>query len=514
MSNTIENEITSLNANKQTEDKFATFTLKYQKLIDSASKDRLNNRNYIDDYWGYSRWIHRDPKTGAYSREDIDNVLDSESLESKIKLSRYFFEHNGFYRRILLHYATILKYIGILIPNPTFGLNLSKDSIKKKYNNAVNFIDTANLPALYTRFAIRALRDGTYYGIISDVSNKGLVILDLPTTYCRSYYIDSDGNDVLEFNVSYFDTITDEVIRENTLSVYPEEVSNWYKRWKKGKVTYWCPVPAEIAIYLPLIDGIPTFLELIPAVLDYEESKAINKARDLNEIRKIIVQKIPHLTDGGLLFEPDEAEYIHKGTVNMLKDDANVSVLTTYADVDAIVAHSNNDNALNSVDKALKNVYAESGSSSQLFGTDSNLSLETSINNDMALMMTLVKRIDALITRVINLKFGKSEVSFIYETLPISYYNESKYIENALKLASSGYSFIIPSLAMGISQGELINVKDLENDVLKLSDKLIPLSTSYTQSGNSPGRPALSPEEKSEKTVANEISLDNGGNTN
>ena len=30
MSNTIENEITSLNANKQTEDKFATFTLKYQ----------------------------------------------------------------------------------------------------------------------------------------------------------------------------------------------------------------------------------------------------------------------------------------------------------------------------------------------------------------------------------------------------------------------------------------------------------------------------------------------------
>lgn len=339
--------------------------------------------------------------------------------------------------------------------------------------------------------------------------------MDLPTKYCRSYYIDSDGNDVLEFNVSYFDSITDEVIRENTLSVYPEEITNWYRRWKKSKVaTYWCPVPAELAIYLPLIDGIPTFLDLIPAVLDYEESKAINKARDLNEIRKIIVQKIPHLADGGLLFEPDEAEYIHKGTVQMLKDDANVSVLTTYADVDAIVAHSNNDNALNSVDKALKNIYAESGSSSQLFGTDSNLSLETSINNDMALMMTFVKRVDALITRIINAKFGKSEVSFIYQTLPISYYNESKYIENSMKLANSGYSFIVPSLAIGISQGELLNLKDLENDVLKLGDKLIPLSTSYTQSGNSPGRPALSPEEKSEKTVANEISLDNGGNTN
>ena len=493
---------------KKTTEQIASFTKAYQQLINSA--DTKKTSNFIEDYFGYSRWLHRDPKTGAFSREEIDRIIDSESLEEKIKLSRFFFEHNGFYRRILMHYATILKYIGILVPNPVFGTNLSKDSVKKKYTNAVNFIDTANLPSLFTRFAIKALRDGTYYGIISDVSNKGLVILDLPTTYCRSNYIDSDGNDVLEFNVQYFDTIIDDEIKENTLRVYPEEVSNWYRRYKKGKVKYWCPVPAELAIYLPLIDGIPTFLELIPAVLDYEESKAINKARDLNEIRKIIVQKIPHLTDGGLLFEPDEAEMIHKGTVKMLKDDSNVSVLTTYADVDAIVAHSANDNALNSVDKALTNIYAESGSSSQLFGTDSNLSLETSINNDMALMMTFAKRIDALITRIINAKFGKSEVTFLYQILPISYYNESKYIENSLKLANSGYSFIIPSLALGITQGELLNLKDLENDVLKLGDKLIPLSTSYTQSGNSPGRPALSPEEKSEKTIANEKSLDGG----
>ena len=113
-----------------------------------------------------------------------------------------------------------------------------------------------------------------------------------------------------------------------------------------------------------------------------------------------------------------------------------------------------------------------------------------------------------------NDKFSNGEVDFNYELLPITYYNESKYIENSLKLANSGYSFIIPALAMGISQNEIVNIKDLENDVLKLSDKLIPLSTSYTQSGNSPGRPALDPQDKSEKTVANEVSLDKGGNTN
>ena len=123
-----------------------------------------------------------------------------------------------------------------LIPNPSFGLKLSKPSITKKYKNAVNFLDNAKLPSLFIHFAIKALRDGTYYGLISNVSNKGLVILDLPTKYCRSNYIDSDGNDVLEFNVQYFDSIIDLDIRENTLSVYPEFIVNWYRRYKKGKV--------------------------------------------------------------------------------------------------------------------------------------------------------------------------------------------------------------------------------------------------------------------------------------
>jgi hypothetical protein len=51
----------------------------------------------------------------------------------------------------------------------------------------------------------------------------------------------------------------------------------------------------------------------------------------------------------------------------------------------------------------------------------------------------------------------------------------------------------------------------LENDLLKLHDKLLPLSSAYTQSGDGTGkvgRPALDLEEKSVKTIQNEESLD------
>jgi hypothetical protein len=60
---------------------------------------------------------------------------------------------------------------------------------------------------------------------------------------------------------------------------------------------------------------------------------------------------------------------------------------------------------------------------------------------------------------------------------------------------------LIPSLALGITQKDLVNLKDLENKSLKLLEKLIPLSSAYTQGSGEVGRPALSNEEKSDKTI-------------
>ena len=40
------------------------------------------------------------------------------------------------------------------------------------------------------------------------------VILDLPAEYCRSNFRDFHGNDVIEFNVLYFNTIIDEDVKK------------------------------------------------------------------------------------------------------------------------------------------------------------------------------------------------------------------------------------------------------------------------------------------------------------
>jgi hypothetical protein len=106
--------------------------------------------------------------------------------------------------------------------------------------------------------------------------------------------------------------------------------------------------------------------------------------------------------------------------------------------------------------------------------------------------MYLANKFARFITNIINDNFANSNISFKYTILPITHQNETKYIDGSYKLATAGYSLIVPALAQGLSQRDLVNIKDLENDVLGLTDKLIPPKTSFTdggEEGSEGGRP-------------------------
>ena len=454
-----------------------------------------------------------------YTPEEIDNILDHGSLQSQQQLSRDFFAKNSLYKRILLHYATVLTYEGILIPNPSFGKQLSTMHISKQYYKALDYVSRLNLKEVLTRISLRALIYGAYYGIIATLSKTEFSIIDLPYNFSRSRFKDINGNDIVEFDTSYFNTITDTDLRTTVLNTYPKIVKKHYKQWTDGKVSSsWLPIPVEFGICFPFTDdGRPLCLDVIPATLQYDQAVDTEQERELEEIRKIIVQKLPHLNDGQLVFEPDEALEMHTGTVNMLSHNKNLSVLTTYGEVDAIISRTAAENASTALEKMLQNVYAEAGTSSQIFAPTGSQALEISIKNDMSLMMILGNKYSRFITYILNQLFANGNISFTYSILPINYYNQSDYITDALKLAQSGYSFLLPAIGLGLTQRDIINLKDLENNELKMSEILIPLSSSYTQSGsavtdaNPVGAPEKDLEDKSSKTIQNEDAIDNQG---
>lgn len=497
----------------------------------SKAKDRMIATN--DNAYGTNRstyWSHRETLRD-YTSDEVHAIINSGSSSEQQRLSRSYFHKGGYYTQIVLHYATLLTYAGLLIPNPSAGKNLSTSHIQKRYYNAMDYIERMQLPTFLTNCAVRALTDGCYYGIVTELEKSVFTTIDLPAEYCRSNFKDQNGNDVIEFNLAYFNSISDKDARKVALAAYPKIISKAYREWTSGKRGPWFIVPSDIAICFPLLSGRPPFLSVIPATIDYDEAVITDRERDLEEIRKIIVQKIPHLSDGRLLFEPDEALEIHNGTVGMLKGNKNISVMTTYADVDAITSKTQADGTTNTLEKMEKNIYAQAGVSSEIFTSSGSSSLDSSLRNDMAFMMLLANKFAAYVTNLLNRKYSNTNITFKYIILPVTYHNYDKFVDTSFKLVGSGYSFLMPAIALGLSQKDLGNLKDLENNILKLGEKLIPPSTSYTQTGDgtsngdggedndSSGKPAQTdvdeggrPEkedgEKADTTLKKEKSLD------
>ena len=453
-----------------------------------------------------------------YTPEKIERIITSGSLAEQQALSRNFFYKDGYYKQIIIHYATLLKYAGLLIPNPSLGKKLSTSHISKRYYNALDYVEKMNLPVFLTDCATRALIDGCYYGVIVQLDKQNFSVLDLPSGYCQTRYKDLNGDDLIEFDVSYFNSIVDLTAKEQALVSYPKFIRDAYKKWQKQKSSNsWVIIPSDIGICFPFFDGRPLFLSVIPASLEYDDAIQTERDRDAEEIRKILVQKIPHLQDGRLLFEPDEAAEMHAGAVGMLKGNKNISVLTTYADVDAVVSKTTGESTSKTLEQIEKNIYAQAGVSGQIFSSTGSSTLDASIKNDIALMMYLANKFSRFITNSINRIYGNTNITFKYQILPVSIHNMDKFVDQSFKLSGSGYSYLLPVVALGLSQRDIVNLKELENDVLKLGEKLIPLSSSYTQSSDNPtGRPKLDDSEKAEKTIKNEESLDNqaGGGSN
>jgi hypothetical protein len=134
----------------------------------------------------------------------------------------------------------------------------------------------------------------------------------------------------------------------------------------------------------------------------------------------------------------------------------------------------------------------------------------------MAFMQGLIDKYSIFVTEILNMLFSNKKVNFKYTILPITYHNAFKYTDNALKLANAGYSFLLPAVAMDLSQRDLTNIKELENDILELPQLLIPLQSAFTQGAADPdaqgaGGIAKEQNEKAETTLAKEESLDKGG---
>jgi len=204
------------------------------------------------------------------------------------------------------------------------------------------------------------------------------------------------------------DKFPDPAYRIKVLKLFPEEFGKGYELYKKGKLgpdesctlenNQYCRLygwylldPACTVKFNVNGSDMPIFANVLPAILDLDAAQDLDRKKQMQKLLKIIVQKLPMDKNGDLIFDVDEARDIHNTAVAMLRRAVGVDVITTFADVDSIdISDKNTSTTDDDLKKVERQVYNASGTSRNLFNTDSNLSLEKSILDDESTMRNLI----------------------------------------------------------------------------------------------------------------------------
>ena len=96
------------------------------------------------------------------------------------------------------------------------------------------------------------------------------------------------GKDIIEFDLTYFNSISEESERKKVLKSFPKCFAKAYKEFERGGKS-WFYIPTNISVYFSFLDGRPAFLDIIPATIYYDTAIANELDREAEEIKKIIV---------------------------------------------------------------------------------------------------------------------------------------------------------------------------------------------------------------------------------
>ena len=483
----------------------------------------------------YNRWGYHgtDPVREDFSLDEIQEIIRSGDIDSLRELSRYFYRTNSMYRNNIDFLACLPTYDTVVIPVYQEGKG-SKAQIIKAFYNACEFVDRMDIPNTFCRITKQWLKNGIYYGVLRTEGDK-VTIQDLPLTYCRTRFKDFNNLNILQFNLNYFFTINDEEMRKESIATFPEQVQKaWRLFISKGKkYDPWVLLPAASGgiSFSFTNDQTPLLIASLPALKKLDDAVSREQTRDKNELRKLLIQRMPIDNDGQLVFQLDQVADIHASVAQMLADEDTVDVLTTFGEtnLESLQDSSAATQSTNRIEKYKANAWDALGRGLIMFNPDGSSALAYAIKKDQALMSSYLNIYQTWIKFQINERFGKTNLSFDFEFLPLTVFNKKDLQSSYFQGAQYGYSKMFAGVALGIKQMNQLSLMNFENEFLEMSTKMIPLQSSYTTSGNvvadqqkkekseentketskakditnKGGRPALSDQEKSEKTQAN-----------
>ena len=422
----------------------------------------------------------------------ILKALADNNLPELRNISSFFYETYGVYERVCNYFAYLYRYDWYVMSDMNEdSKKIKTDNVLKDFNRVLSYLDNSYIKKICGDIALEVIKVGAYYAYI--VPNKdGLVLQQLPVGYCRSRY-NVKNLPAIEFNMKFFDQFSDINYRMKVLNLFPDEFKKGYSLYLQGKLVpdfvgdnygSWYLLDPESTVKFNFNNSdTPMFVNAIPALLDLDAAQDLDRRKQMQQLLKIVIQKLPLDKNGDLIFDVDEARDIHNNAVQMLSRAVGVDVLTTFAEIDSIdMSDKNTSTTRDDLEKVERAVFNAFGISQNLFNTDGNMSLEKSILNDESSMRNLLFQFNIFFNRITSALSTSKKYAFRFHMLETTQYNYKELAKLYKEQTQIGYSKLLPQIALGHSQSFILDSIKFENDVLKLSEVMIPPLMSSTMS--------------------------------
>ena len=375
---------------------------------------------------------------------------------------------------------------------PPFSLTEKndKDSILESYQSTLEILEKMNLQYEFLKVYCNCLIQDVFYGVVYFDENSdqktSMFFLPLPADYCRIQGIFPNGNFAFAMDMSYFKR------NKELLEIWGEPFTSMQKEYEKTGVKYvLCPQEYSVCLKFRAEDTemiLPPFAGLFSALLGLQELEDIQAIASEQEIYKLLVATIPLISGAD---NPDEFAVNPQLAVDYFNK--LVDALPNYTDavitpIPIDYVSFNNDTVASDVSKvqnATKTVLNTAGGSQVLNSATINnsSSAEAALKLDTEFAISsLLPQTEMWVNYFISLYVNNpSRVKFF----EVSTYTAKQFRQELLENASNGLPNKLAIASMsGFSELDTLSLNFLEEEVLGLKDKLVPLSTSYTQSGN------------------------------
>lgn len=476
-------------------------------------------QNYAKAEEALKRW--HDPNktytktTSIFSKETLRSYLQNIGANEKNlrNLSWYLYYRSQIYNRIVNFFANMIDLSARSVI-PPYDMVKGGDAQKalKSFQDTIEVLDNMHLPGEFYTVYLNCFVQDVFYGVVF-YDDTGMFIYNFPADYARISGKYMTGDFGYEVDCSYFKKYPE------LLDYFPEPFKTLYDQYQKDGLR-WQEMPQEHALCLKyraedIETVIPPFIPIFNSIINLADLEDIQAIADEQNIYKMIWLELETI-QGSKQIDDWKADpvlvrqYLDKMINESLPD--YISAALVPGKLNEISFPEDQANDTNKVEKATETVLNTAGGAEILNGATINNTYAfkmASIANTEYAISSLLPQTQAWCNRMLGIILGKnaSKVKFF----ELSAYTKEDYKEQLLKAAENSLPTIFAYNTLnGFSEKDTMALNFLEQDILHLSDKLKPLSTSYTQSGDSNDK-AYDPEPSGAPTKQNPGDLTDSG---